>query len=435
MKFFIKTFGCQQNKADSERVASAFKARGMTMARSYQEANYVVINTCMVRGSAEERVYGLMQNLSKLKKERLQRGDTFKIIVTGCMVGVAFRDKSGKFLNKIRERMPEVDEFMPIEEVGFNHEPVRQDSITAWVPISNGCNNFCTFCVVPFTRGREISRPYEDIIAECMRLKANGYKNVTLLGQNVNSYGADLVVGENNVQVMRDLDQRYFEKSVSVIASPAKGGGKQSKGIATVTSFPRNDNEKIFKINGREIKPVYVKHLGRQRIPTLFPYLLEEIAQMGFEKVDFISSNPWDFSDELIDVIAGNHNVTRTLHLPIQSGSTSMLRRMNRWYTREEYLNLVTKLKARIKGLKITTDIIVGFCGETDEEFAETVDLCKQVGYSAAYIARYSVRPMTAASKVMIDDVPPAVKKRRWAILDELVNKKNLREGTYAFQG
>lgn len=436
MKYFIKTFGCQQNKADSERVAAGFRGRGYTEAENYTDANYVVLNTCMVRRSAEDRVYGLVRNLAELKKKKQNEGEFFKIIVTGCMVGLAYRDKTGKYLQQIRERMPDVDEFMPIEEVGFDNEPVRQDGKNAWVPISNGCNNFCTFCVVPFTRGREISRPYEDIIDECLHLKARGYTSITLLGQNVNSYGADLILGEKNVQVMRDLDKTYFEHNViasnsEAISLSANTMGLPRRPILHRTS--RNDEE-TFNIAGKFVKPIYVKHLGRQRIPTLFPYLLEEVAQMGFERVDFFSSNPWDYSDELIEVIARNQNITRTLHLPIQSGSTSMLRRMNRWYSRDEYLQLVAKLKFKIPDLKLTTDIIVGFCGETDEEFRETVDLCKQVGFSAAYVARYSPRPMTAATKVMADDVPAEVKKRRWEVLDELINKTNLRNGTYAVQ-
>jgi len=401
LKYFIKTFGCQQNKADSERIAAAFKGRGMNKAKNYQEADYVVINTCMVRQSAENRVYGLVRNLQKWKEEKAGR----KIIVTGCMVGLAFREKTGKYLKRIRELMPEVDEFMPIEEVGFDFAPVRQDRVNAWVPISNGCNNFCTYCVVPFTRGREISRPFEDIIQECQELKNKGYKNITLLGQNVNSYGADLILGEKNVQIMRDLPKTYFENS-------------------KIKNLKLNKNSKL-KI--KNYKPVFVKHLGRYRIPTLFPHLLEEVAKMGFEKVDFISSNPWDFSDELIDVIARNKNITRIIHLPVQSGDDNVLKRMNRWYTRDEYLNLVANLKFKIKNLKLTTDIIVGFCGETEEEFQNTVKLCKEVGFEKAYIATYSQRPMTAASKVLKDDVPYEVKKQRWQILENLINHPNLK--------
>jgi len=434
MKYFIKTFGCQQNKADSERIGSAFQARGMKPAKGYKDADYVVINTCMVRQSAENRVYGLINNLGKLKS----KVKSLKIIVTGCMVGLAFRDKTGRYLQRIRKIMPEVDEFMPIEEVGFDNQPVRQDNINAWVPISNGCNNFCTFCVVPFTRGREISRPYEDIISECLHLKLKGYKNLTLLGQNVNSYGADLIIGEKNIQVMRDLDKVYFPNSKLEYRNSKQFQNSNDKNSKSFKAL-NLENLDLFRASDfgfriSKFKPVYVKHLGRHRIPTLFPYLLQQVAHMGFEKVDFISSNPWDFSDELIDVIVQNKNITRTIHLPIQSGDNNVLRRMNRWYTSEQYLALTSKLKTQISNLKITTDIIVGFCGETDEEFKNTVKLAKLVGYEKAYISMYSQRPMTAASKVFNDDIPHEVKKHRWEVLENLINKPHLKknlESTY----
>lgn len=441
MKYFIKTFGCQQNVADSERVEQAFKGRGMKKARGYSDANYVIINTCMVREKAEHKVYGLVNNLGKIKEEKTKNKEDFKIIVTGCMVGIAFRDGSGKYLKRIREIMPEVDEFMPIEEVGFDNEPIRQNNEQAWVPISNGCNNFCTFCIVPFTRGREISRPYEDIMEECLHLKAKRYKKVTLLGQNVNSYGSDLIMGKENIQVMRDLNKTYFEGQ-TVILSDTKDRthshserSEESRSSNNNTqrdssSSTQNDKNNNFPTtlrakltyNGRPVEPVYVKHLGRHRIPTLFPYLLEDVARMDFEKVDFYSANPWDFSEELIDVIAKYDNITRTIHLPIQSGDNNVLKRMNRWYTADEYLNIINKLKLKIKNLKLTTDIIVGFCGETDEEFQNTVKLVKEVGYDKAFISMYSERPMTAATKVFKDDVPYKVKKDRWELLDELIN-------------
>lgn len=401
MKYFVKTFGCQQNVADSERIEARLQARGMTAAATYNNADYIVVNTCMVREAAENRVYGLVKNLSELKEKK----PTLKIVVTGCMVGVAFRDKSGKVLKKIKKAMPGVDEFMPIEEVGFDFAPVRTSKTAAWVPISNGCNNFCTFCIVPFTRGREVSRPYQDIIDECAELRAQGYKEVTLLGQNVNSYGADLILGEQNIQVMRDLpDKTYFDEKTH--------------------DFDRARSS--YSIAGREVEPVYVKHLGRLRIPTLFPHLLEDIAQMGFERVDFVSSNPWDFSDEVIDVIARNPNITRVLHLPLQHGDNNVLKRMNRWYSREEYLDIIKKIREKIPDMKFTTDIIVGFCGETDDEFQSTVDLCKKVDFYKAYVAMYSQRPMTAATKVMQDDVPHKEKKRRWQVLEELINKPHV---------
>lgn len=411
LKYFVKTFGCQQNVADSERVAQAFAARGFTEAKDYEDANYVIINTCMVRESAENRVYGLVNNLGKIKEEKRKNDELFKIIVTGCMVGIAFRDKTGKFLSKIRKAMPDADEFMPIEEVGFDNEPVRQDHEQAWVPISNGCNNFCTFCIVPFTRGREISRPYEDIIEECIHLKAKGYKKVTLLGQNVNSYGADLILGKENVQVMRDIDKTYFERD-------DKNYDETLQKINTTISTIRAK----FTYNGRNVEPVYVKHLGKMRIPTLFPYLLEDIARMDFEKVDFISSNPWDFSDELIEMIAKYPNITRTIHLPVQSGDDNVLKRMNRWYTADDYFNIIEKLREKVPDIKFTTDIIVGFCGETDEEFESTVKLAEKVGFEKAYLAMYSERPMTAATKVMKDDVPHPVKKKRWKKLEKVIN-------------
>lgn len=404
MKYFIKTFGCQLNFADSERVAAAFESRGMVPAKSYPDANYIVINTCMVRQSAENRVYGLVKNLSKFKLQN----SNLKIIITGCMVGLALRDKTGKYLQRLKTIMPEVDEFMPIEEVGFDNAPLRTDKISTWVPVSNGCNNFCSFCVVPFTRGREISRPYEDIIDECKQLKELGYKNITLLGQNVNSYGADLI--------------RPF-----VIANEVKQSHKTRLSHPPTLRRGSDNDNLIYRLNGKKIKPIYVKHLGRLRIPTLFPYLLNEVAKIGFEKVDFISSNPWDFSDELIEVIAKNKNITRTIHLPVQSGDDNVLKRMNRWYSASDYVALISKIKNKILNVKFTTDIIVGFCGETDEEFKNTVKLCKKVGFEKAYISMYSPRPMTAATKVFKDNIPYEVKKNRWKILENLINKPHLR--------
>lgn len=373
MKYHIITFGCAANEADSERVAAIYEARGYTKASSIDFADDVIINTCMIRQQAEDRVYGLVYNLSKDK----DAGRNLKIVVTGCMVGMAVREKTGRMLTLLKKKMPAVDEFLPIEEVGFDHAPIRTNATHAWVPITNGCNNFCTFCVVPFTRGREVSRPFEDILLECYQLAQQKITNVTLVGQNVNSYGADL----------------------------------------------KNDKDR---------KITYVKHLGRLRIPTLFPQLLRDVCDIeDISTVDFISSNPWDFSDELIETIAKNPKISRHIHLPVQSGDTQVLRRMNRWYTREQYLALISKLKAQISNVTISTDIIVGFCGETKEQFEQTVDLAKEVGFTKAYIAMYSDRPMTSAHKVYSDDIGYSEKKRRWEILEELINKTNLRAGTY----
>ena len=183
----------------------------------------------------------------------------------------------------------------------------------------------------------------------------------------------------------------------------------------------KNENSKLIK----NYQPIYVKHLGRYRIPTLFPHLLETVALMGFKKVDFISSNPWDFSDELIDVIDRNKNITRTIHLPVQSGDDNVLKRMNRWYKASHYLTLISKLKSQISNIKFTTDLIVGFPGETEEEFQNTVKLCKKVGFQKAYISIYSPRPMTISFNKMKDDISHSVKKHRWQILENLINKSH----------
>lgn len=371
--FFIQTFGCQQNIADSQRIASYFVSRGYKPSKNLKSADEIVINTCMIRQKAEDKVTGLVKNITSSRKIKP------KIIITGCMVGMATRDESGKYLKDLRVRMPEVDEFLPLEEVGFDYPALRNDVTHSWVPISNGCNNFCTFCVVPFTRGREISRPFANIISEIKNLAKIGCKEVTLLGQNVNSYGADIV-----------------------------------------------KNNKGYKLpSGKTVKPVVVKHLNKFRIPTLFPYLLEEVCKIkGIQSVKFISSNPWDFSDELIDVIAKNPKIDRNLHIAVQSGDDEVLKRMNRWYTAKEYLDLVNKIKSQVKGAQISTDIIVGFPGETEDQFQNTIKLSKDANFAYAYVSRYSARPNTAATKAFEDNLSHKEKERRWQILDSLINHK-----------
>ena len=373
MKYFIQTFGCQQNEADSERIAGFYQSRGFTPAASFEDADVAIINTCVVRQQAEDRVCGLVENLKPLKT----KNPNFKIVVTGCLVGAALREPSGERLKTLHRRLPQVDEFLPIEEVGFEYAAVRTDDRHALVPISSGCNNFCTFCIVPFSRGRERSRTFEDIISEAEHLAGTGYRELTLVGQNVNSYGADLV----------------------------------------------NETKSYRLADGTAVTPVMVKHLGRYRIPTLFPQLLERVAQIpDLEKISFISSNPWDFSDELIAVIAGHPNVSRTIHLPVQSGDDRVLRRMNRWYTAKEYQALVQKIRQHVGGVSFTTDIIVGFSGETLQAFQHTIELARAVGFDRAFIACYSPRTGTAAAKTLTDDVSHEEKRRRFHELDKLIN-------------
>ncbi len=378
--FFIRIFGCQQNVADSERIASYYEARGYKQIKEDKKADLVVINSCMIRGKAEERVYGYIRNLRKLKDASEQR-----IVLTGCVTGAAMREPSGKMAKKLKKRIPDV-ELLPLEEVGFEPEPKRAEGKHAWVVISNGCNNYCTFCIVPFARGKEISRPFDDIVNEVKKLVSDGYNSITLLGQNVNSYGSDLVLAKN----------------------------KKDQGSYTLPS-------------GQVVEPVMVSHLGRERIPTLFPYLLDTVAKIeGLDTITFTSSNPWDFSDELIDVISKNKNIDRLLHLPVQSGSDKILKSMNRWYSADEYLNLIERIQKKIPEAKFITDIIVGFSGETEEDFQKTIELSKKVGFVKAFIGQYSERPGTVATTKMPDDVPQKEKKRRWEILNELINVPNI---------
>lgn len=375
-KFFIKTFGCQQNVADSERIESFYRSRGFVPAEKQEEADVLILNTCVIRDKAEERVYGLVRSL----KEQL--GDASpRIVITGCLVGAAAREPSGKMMKRLTGRLPDA-EFLPLEEVGFEHAPIRAVGKSASIVISNGCNNYCAFCIVPFSRGRERSRSFADILAEAEEVVSQGYEEIVLLGQNVNSYGAD-----------------FLQEKIK-------------------------EGEEYELPDGKRVKPVMVKHLNRHRIPTLFPYLLESIAKIpGLKKVSFISSNPWDFSDELIDVMARYQNVDRVLHLPVQSGSNDILKRMNRWYTREEYLDLIDRIRAKVPGIMFTTDIIVGFPGETRKDFEDSIDLVKRVDFKKTFIAWFSPRPGMAAAKGMANDVPIEEKQRRFHELDAVAFK------------
>jgi tRNA-2-methylthio-N6-dimethylallyladenosine synthase len=380
--FYIKTFGCQQNVADSERIVSYYKGRGFVHVADVHVADVVVINTCMIRNMAEERVYGYIRNLKKYNDEN---GCMQKIILTGCIVGAAAREPSGKMKKKLAKRIPHV-ELMPIEDVGFEIVPERTDQKHAWVTISNGCNNYCAFCIVPFARGKEISREFSDIVREVEQLAQGGYTSITLLGQNVNSYGADIILGK------KENEQHIYTLPDGVV-----------------------------------VQPVMVNHLGRTRIPTLFPFLLETVAQIpGIKTVTFTSSNPWDFSDELIDVIARHKNIDRLLHLPVQAGSDVIIKKMNRWYTAQDFIDLIDRIVAKVPDVTFATDIIVGFPGETEEDFCKTVALVERVGFVKAFIGCYSERPGTVASREMPDKISWDEKKRRWHILNDMINRPNM---------
>lgn len=338
MKYFIKTFGCAANEADSERITGYYEQKGYQRAAKIEDADIVVINTCSVRQSAEHRVYGLINNIATRNTSHAIRQ---KIVLAGCMLRYGISD--------LKKKLPQVDEFLRIEDVGFNTSAIREDQTHALVPIMEGCNQFCTYCVVPYARGREKSRPFDEIICEVEKLVVQGYKEITLLGQNVNSYGKDL-------------------------------------------------------------KPMIA-----------FAQLLKELHKIsGLERIKFLTSNSWDLTDDIIQSIK-LPKVEKYLHLPVQSGDDEILKKMNRPYTAKQYLNLINKIKSEIPKIAIGTDVIVGFPGETEKAFQNTVELCQQAGFIKAYIARYSPRPGTVAYKFP-DDVSPREKKRRWRILEKLIN-------------
>ncbi len=372
-KYFIKTFGCQANKSDSERIEGDYQARGYRPVTDWRRADEIIVNTCAVRQRAEDRAKGFIHNIAR--HFNIINRTRPKIILTGCMTHHGEK--------KLLEMIPDLDEILPINEVGFNQTAIRRDKIHAWVPISEGCNSFCTFCIVPYSRGREKSRPPNDILREITNLAKQGYRRITLLGQNVNSYGLEKI----GIGYRKLLLNNNFTRS----------------------QIPSNISQYLrFKDT-----PPFVK-------------LLQNISKIDtVEWIRFITSNPWDFHDALIDEIARNKKIDRFIHLPIQSGSDRILKLMNRGYTKADYLRLVSKLRQAVPDVTLGTDIIVGFPTETEEDFQQTINLAKQADWTVAFAAQYSPRPGTAAWRIYPDDIPQKIKKQRWEILDELINKRN----------
>ncbi len=357
IKAYVHSFGCQLNVSDGEKIKGILKETGCSFTDKPEDAGIIIFNTCAVRESAEERVFGIIGSMKKLKAEN----PDLIIGVSGCMTA------QEKNLERIKKSYPQVDivlgtsaisslprliyehlesnklEYDISEYADFscNAEQVRESSFKASVPIMFGCNNFCTYCIVPYVRGRERSRASADIISEVTQLVNQGYKEIMLLGQNVNSYGKDL---ENDL------------------------------------TFP----ELLRKIN--EIEGDFI--------------------------IRFMSSHPKDAKKELLDAILECEKVAKHLHLPVQSGSNSILKAMNRNYTVEKYLETVDYLRSRDSGFSLTTDIIVGFPNETDEEFQDTVKLIKQVEYDNIYSFIYSKRSGTKASMIE-DSTPEEVKSHR----------------------
>lgn len=366
-KYFIKTYGCQMNEHDSENIKALLEEMGFKETFDMEDADLILLNTCAIRENAHNKVFGMIGRIKtiKEKKPHVIAG------ICGCMA----QEESvvNEILNKYKHinivfgthniyQLPEIlnnaivkcereIEVMSYEGDIVEHMPVKRDSkYKAWVNIMYGCDKFCTYCIVPYTRGKQRSRRHEDILEEVKDLVKEGYKEVTLLGQNVNAYG-------------KDLSDGYTMEN-----------------------------------------------------------LLEDTAKTGIERIRFVTSHPWDFTDGMIDVISKYGNVMPYIHLPIQSGSNKILKLMGRRYTKESYLTLFKKIKEKIPNCSVTTDIIVAFPGETEEDFQDTLDVVNECKYDSAFTFIFSPRVGTPAAR-MENNLSEEVKSERLQRLNELVNK------------
>jgi len=391
MKYYLFIIGCQMNYSDAERLANILETNGYSRTTSEKTADLIVAVSCSVRQKAIDRIYGRSNKWRHWKKQR-----DIKTVLTGCVLPKD-RKKLAKDFDIFLE-IKDVDKLPALlKNTDLDHSPVTNadylafkpnysSPLQAYIPIMTGCNNYCTFCAVPYTRGAEASHPSSKIIKEVKTLVNKGYKEITLLGQNVNAY----------------LDP------------------EKSHNQAVLDSRSRQVWE--FK-KGQPIQ----KRMATTKIPKDFAELLQKInAIPGNFWIRFISSNPQDISDELINTLPKLKKVTKYFHFALQSGDNEILRRMNRRHTREDYLELVKKIRSVWPGVAITTDIIVGFSGETAKHFQNTVEIMKQVGFDMAYLAEYSPRPDTAAAEFFKDDVPKKEKTRRKKFLNEILKQSAL---------
>ena len=364
-KYFIRTYGCQMNVHDSEEIKGLLETLGYSESENINKSDLIILNTCAIRENAHDKVFGFLGRLKHLKKSN----PNLIISLCGCMA------QEASVVTYIKEKHPYIDIVFGTHNISelpkmledykgkqkinvdskegdvieFDNLYKRDSNITAWVNIMYGCDKFCTYCIVPYTRGKQRSRKIKDILKEVNELKKAGYKEITLLGQNVNAYGKDL-------------------------------------------------EEKLE-----------------------FSTLLEQVSKTGIERIRFVTSHPWDFTDKMIDIIAKYDNIMPYIHLPVQSGSNRILKLMNRKYTREEYLNLFNKIKTKVNNVAITTDIIVGFPGETEEDFEETLNLVKECQFDGAFTFVFSARENTPASK-MKDNLSLEEKNKRLQKLNKLIN-------------
>ena len=367
--FYIETWGCQMNEEDSEKLSGMLKRVGYTKTENKEDAGIILFNTCCVRENAENKVFGNLGSLKHLKKENpdliigicgcmmQQEGMADKILKKFPYVNIVFGThnayKFPEYLKRVKTEGVQIKEIFNKETDIVEGLPIdRESNVKAFVTIMYGCNNFCTYCIVPYVRGRERSRKPEDILNEVRELVAQGYKEITLLGQNVNSYG---------------------------------------KGLEEEVDFA-----KLLR-------------------------MINEIE--GLERVRFMTSHPKDLTHDVIMAIKECDKLCEQIHLPVQSGSNSILKKMNRHYTKEYYLDLIKKIKEEIPGVTLTTDIIVGFPGETEEDFQETLELVKEVGYSSAFTFIYSRRNNTPAD-MMLNQVSEEDKHHRFNRLVAAVNER-----------
>lgn len=380
-KLYLESYGCAMNFSDSEVVASILSQNGYDTTRDIEESDLILLNTCSIRDKAEQTVRKRLSTFKKMKRNK----PSLLVGVLGCMaerlktalleeeklvdlvVGPdAYRDLPS-LLHKTEGGQKSVNVLLSREETYADISPVRLDQtgVTAFISITRGCDNMCSFCVVPFTRGRERSRNPLTIVAEARDLFERGYREVTLLGQNVDSY-------------------RWNMSSKGEIKDP--------------------------------------------NIPTTnFAQLIEMVAQVSpLLRVRFSTSHPKDMGDDVLEVIAAYHNICKYIHLPVQSGNTEMLKKMNRGYSREWYLNRIEAIKRILPEATISTDIITGFCGETEEQHQDTLSLMEEVKFSAAYMYKYSERPKTLAERKYEDDIPEETKQRRLTEVIDLQHSHQL---------
>ena len=377
-KYTILTMGCQLNENDSEKLCGMIEEMGYTRAENQKDADLAVFNTCCVRENAEDKLFGKLGELKKIKEskgtiiaiggcmmqekhitEKLKQSYPYVDIIFGTHTLYRFPED----LYKAIEEKKKIEDVLDIDGKIYEGLPIKRDSnVKANVTIMNGCNNFCSYCIVPYVRGRERSRQPREIIEEIMHLAENGYREVTLLGQNVNSY--------LRVEKEKNIPYEQFEGINS---------------FATLLKAVNNIN--------------------------------------GIERIRFVSPHPKDFTDDVIDAIASSDKVCKLIHLPLQSGNTKVLKEMNRKYTKEQYLYLVEKMKSKIPNLKLSTDIIVGFPGETEEEFEDTLDVVKKVNFEQVFMFIYSKRVGTPGYK-MTNQVPEEIKHERFDRLKELVESQ-----------